>query len=316
MPGGFMRERVMVRYTSRVLCVGVALLTSACMVTTEQFQALQQDVRSLRGDLNAVTKDRAAGGGQPGGDVSRSLVARLEELAVETRMVQGQFEETNFRLSEVSQRLDETELKMARLLGESGRPGGGLPPGQAPLPPTAPSPAVPGGTPGARPERPLSPSGPAQSLPPRGPGGSLPQAPTVTTPEKPIQGSLPSPEEVYKKALSDYTKGNYDLAISGFKSYLNFFPKTSLVPNAQYWLAESYYSKGRDAFPLAIREFDKLIKEFPDSSRVPSAMLKKGYAYLELKEAAQGQAVLRELMAKFPNSREARLAQDSLERLR
>jgi tol-pal system protein YbgF len=269
------------------------------MVTTEQFQALQQDVRSLRGDLNAVTKDRAAGGGQPGGDVSRSLVARLEELAVETRMVQGQLEETNFRLSEVSQRLDETELKMARLLGESGRPGGGLPPGQAPLPPTVPSPAVPG-----------------QSLPPRGPGGSLPQAPTVTTPEKPIQGSLPSPEEVYKKALSDYTKGNYDLAISGFKSYLNFFPKTSLVPNAQYWLAESYYSKGRDSFPLAIREFDKLIKEFPDSSRVPSAMLKKGYAYLELKETAQGQAVLRELMAKFPNSREARLAQDSLERLR
>jgi len=289
----------MVRYTSRVLCVGVALLTSACMVTTEQFQALQQDVRSLRGDLNAVTKEGGAGGGQPGGDVSRSLVARLEELAVETRMVQGQLEETNFRLSEVSQRLDETELKLGRLLGESGRPGRGLPPGQAPLPPTGPSPAVPG-----------------QSLSPRGPGGSLPQAPTVTTPEKPIQGSLPSPEEVYKKALSDYTKGNYDLAISGFKSYLSFFPKTSLVPNAQYWLAESYYSKGRDAFPQAIREFDKLIKEFPDSSRVPSAMLKKGYAYLELKETAQGQAVLRELMAKFPNSREARLAQDSLERLR
>ena len=45
-------------------------------------------------------------------------------------------------------------------------------------------------------------------------------------------------------------------------------------------------------------------------------MLKQAYAYLELPgETAQGQRVLRELMAKFPRSREARLAQDRLERL-
>jgi tol-pal system protein YbgF len=111
---------------------------------------------------------------------------------------------------------------------------------------------------------------------------------------------MPSPEKVYRDGLSDYTKGNYDLAIQSFKTYLTFFPKTSLVPNAQYWLAES---------------FDKLVKDYPESPKVPSAMLKQGYAYLELGEPAQGQGVLRELVAKFPRSREARLAQDRMERL-
>ena len=128
-----------------------------------------------------------------------------------------------------------------------------------------------------------------------------------------MQGSLPSPEEVYTKALGDYTKGNYDLAISGFRSYVTFYPKTSLVPNAQYYLADSYYSKGRDHYTQAIREFDKLIKDYPDSAKVPGAMLKQGYAYLELGETAQGQRVLRELKTKFPKSREARLAEERVQ---
>lgn len=290
----------MVRYFVWLLFVGTALLSNACMVKTEEFQALQQDVRSLRGDVNAIAKRAGGDGG-----VSRStdLVARLEELAVETRMVQGQLEESNYRLSELSKRLDATEVKVARLSGEAGRPGGTPGTGQlpAPLPGVAPQAGQPGPSTG-------------QPLPPRGGTSALPQAPTATVPDKPVmQGSLPSPEEVYTKALNDYHKGNYDLAISGFKSYLTFYPKTSLVPNSQYWLGESYY--GQRKYREAIREFDKLIKEYPDSAKVPAAMLKQGNAYLELNEKAQGKRVLQELKAKFPNSGDARRAQDVLQGL-
>ncbi|MGH7405646.1 MAG: tol-pal system protein YbgF [Candidatus Methylomirabilales bacterium] len=283
----------MVRYFVWLLFVGTALLSNACMVKTEEFQALQQDVRSLRGDVNAMVK-RAGG---DGGSRSTDLVARMEELAVETRMVQGQLEEANYRLSELSKRLDATEVKVARLSGEAARSGTGQLP--APLPGVAPQAGA--GQPG-------------QPLPPRGGTSAMPQAPTATVPDKPVmQGSLPSPEEVYTKALNDYHKGNYDLAISGFKSYLTFYPKTSLVPNSQYWLGESYY--GQRKYREAIREFDKLIKEYPDSAKVPAAMLKQGNAYLELNEKAQGKRVLQELKAKFPNSGDARRAQDVLQGL-
>lgn len=291
----------MERYQTWSLLVGVLLLTSSCMVTAEQFQALQQDVRSLRGEVNALSKGRSVSGeglqelGADGGGIRQTdAIARLEELSVETRMIQGKLEENSFRLSELGQRLDETEMRVNRLLGEAaGPPGGpqGLSAGVSPPP-----------------------SGTGQPLPPRGGGVSSPQSPAVASPS-PTGGqeSLPSPEEVYRAGLSDYTKGNYDLAIRGFKNYLTFYPKTTLVPNAQYWLAESYYSQRK--FPEAIREFDKVVKDYPDSTKVPSAMLKQGYAYLELGETGQGQGVLRELVAKFPRSREARLAQDRLDRL-
>ncbi|MFQ5882552.1 MAG: tol-pal system protein YbgF [Candidatus Methylomirabilales bacterium] len=327
---------MMARHPTWPLLVGVALLSNACVVTAEQFQSLQQDVRGLRGELNTLAKNRVVSeerleqieaqlrGVEAGAPPSTNLVARLEELGVEIRMVQGKLEENSHRLSELNQRLDETEIKVARLLATEGRGSRETPPaGQPAIPSATPPPPAPGGgvpqspppEEAAQPDLPTSPPPvTGQPLPPPGGGPSPPQPPVVATPRPPVvQGSLPSPEEVYRTGLSDYTKGNYDLAISSFKTYLTFFPKTSLVPNAQYWLAESYYSKRE--YLQAIREFDKVVKEYPDSTKVPSAMLKQGYAYLELGETAQGRRALRGLIAKFPRSREARLAQDRLERL-
>lgn len=298
----------MLRYFRGSLLIGAALLSGACVVTQEEFRSLQQDVRGMRVEMNALAQKEGVSGGQEGGMPATDLVARLEELSVETRMIQGMLEENSHRLSELSQRLDQTEMKVARLRGEPVRPG--IPAGPSIVPP----PSVPGvapHTPSAPPG--TAPSGTGQPLPPSSQGVSPQQPPAGSPGGQVMQGSMPSPEKVYRDGLSDYTKGNYDLAIQSFKTYLTFFPKTSLVPNAQYWLAESYYSKRE--FLRAIREFDKLVKEYPDSSKVPSAMLKQGYAYLELGEPAQGQGILRELVAKFPRSREARLAQDRLERL-
>lgn len=307
---------IMTRYLRCPLLVGVALLSSACVVTQEEFRGLQHDVRSMRVELNSIKQ--GTGGehlGPEGVTSATDMVARLEEVSVEIRMMQGKLEESSHRLSELSQRLDQTELKVARLRGEPVRPGGTPMAGQPAVPSPVPPPPVPGGVPHPSPGVPAPPpSASGQPLPPSGDGPSSPQHSAAASPgQQVMQGSMPSPEKVYRDGLSDYTKGNYDLAIQSFRTYLTFFPKTSLVPNAQYWLAESYYSKRE--FLRAIREFDRLIKEYPSSSKVPSAMLKQGYAYLELGEPTQGQSVLRELVAKFPRSREARLAQDRLDRL-
>lgn len=303
----------MSRYLNCSLLVGVALLTSACVVTQEEFRSLQQDVRGMRVELNAIGKKEGVSDGEEWGTSATDMVARLEELSVETRMIQGKLEENSHLLSELSQRLDQTEMKVAGLRGEPVRPGGTTMAGQPSVPSSVSPPPVPGAAPHPSAGTP-PPSAPGQPLPPSGQGFPSPQQPSAASPGGQVmQGSVPSPEKVYRDGLSDYTKGNYDLAIQSFKTYLTFFPKTGLVPNAQYWLAESYYSKRE--FLRAIREFDKLVKDYPESPKVPSAMLKQGYAYLELGEPAQGQGVLRELVAKFPRSREARLAQDRMERL-
>ncbi len=116
------------------------------------------------------------------------------------------------------------------------------------------------------------------------------------------------PEELYKAALSDYTKGEYDLAITGFRTYLKSYPRTSLTPNAQYWLAECYFSQKN--YTQAIEEFDVVIREYADNPKVPSALFKQGEAYLQAGDTKQATTVLCELINKHGKTREARLARD------
>jgi tol-pal system protein YbgF len=146
-------------------------------------------------------------------------------------------------------------------------------------------------------------------LPAVDPHPTRPAVPTLPAPsaDRPPEALLP-PEDVYRNALSDYTNGKYDLAISGFRIYIQKYPKTSLVPNAQYWLGESYY--GQKNYAQAVEEFKVVIRDYPYSPKVPSALFKQGDAYLMMGETRRGIAALCELLTRHAGTREARLARE------
>ncbi|MCP2604519.1 tetratricopeptide repeat protein, partial [Candidatus Aminicenantes bacterium AC-708-M15] len=100
-----------------------------------------------------------------------------------------------------------------------------------------------------------------------------------------------SPQQIYNTAYSDYLKGNYQLAIEGFRQYIENFRESPLADNAQYWIGECYFSQGD--YYKAIEEFNKLILNFPQGDKVPAAFLKKGYSYFALGEKEKGIAVLK-----------------------
>jgi len=138
-------------------------------------------------------------------------------------------------------------------------------------------------------------------------------APPPGSPPRPAVTAA-TPAELYKNALNDYTEGKYDLAIEGFRSYITLYPKTSLLPNAYYWLGESFYK--RKNHDLAIKQFELFLKEYPKNPKVASAMLKQGYAYLEMGDASRGRTVLTRLVKRFPKSQEARSAKDRLSQVK
>src|SRR5215831_19538694 len=43
-------------------------------------------------------------------------------------------------------------------------------------------------------------------------------------------------EELFAAAYSDYSRGNYDLALSEFRQYGEVYPSSELADNAQYWV--------------------------------------------------------------------------------
>lgn len=134
----------------------------------------------------------------------------------------------------------------------------------------------------------------------------------AAAPQRPPTPSS-DPQDVYDGAYSDFLSGNYDLAILGFRQYLDGEPAGDLADNALYWIGECYYRQSK--FQQAIRLFDQVIDGFQTSDRIPSAMLKKGYAYLELGQRAQGILQLQDVQRAFPGTDESQLAGQRLQDL-
>jgi tol-pal system protein YbgF len=121
------------------------------------------------------------------------------------------------------------------------------------------------------------------------------------------------PQALYQTAYNDYLRGSYDMAILAFRQYLEAFPDTELADNATYWIGESYFSQGQ--YRQAIEEFDNIAANYSRSDKIASALLKKGYSYLELGDTPRGRAQLRNVIAEFPGTDEANLAQQRLEEI-
>lgn len=141
---------------------------------------------------------------------------------------------------------------------------------------------------------------------PAGPG-----APGDATPA--AAGTATDPETLYQTSYSDYLRGNYDLAMLGFKQYLEAFPETDLADNAIYWIGECFYRQQK--YVDAIAEYDRVLKQFPRSDKTASALLKKGFSLLEQGQRKEGIVQLQSVAKSFPSSDEANLAKQRLQSL-
>jgi tol-pal system protein YbgF len=114
------------------------------------------------------------------------------------------------------------------------------------------------------------------------------------------------PSSFYYAAYSDYIKENFDLAIEGFRQFIRNFPESGLADNSLYWIGECYYAKKK--YQDAINTFNDLLGKYKDGDKAPAAILKKGYALLEMGRQSEGIAILKELISRFPLSEESSLA--------
>jgi tol-pal system protein YbgF len=210
----------------------------------------------------------------------------LDELSNEIERLQAKLEDTNRRLSQLSQQIAETQGDLMRMRGGTSGPSAtGIPPGAPP----AVAPASPGsprvGEPAPNPRKP-------------------------SAPESVVRPAAAGPSELYDTAYADYTKARYALSIQGVQEYLEAYPNTDLSDNAQYWVGEAHYSQKK--YREAIADFDRLLKDWPKSDKASAALLKKGYALLELGQKAEAVVQLQYVIHEYPASEEARLARARL----
>jgi tol-pal system protein YbgF len=114
-----------------------------------------------------------------------------------------------------------------------------------------------------------------------------------------IFGKDDTAESIYSKARQMYLDGKFKSAINAFSEFLNRFPNHSLASNAQYWLAECYYSL--EEYETAIYQFDKVIINYPESEKFLDAKLKIAYCLEDMGEYEGALAQLQEIAKQYPN---------------
>ena len=123
-----------------------------------------------------------------------------------------------------------------------------------------------------------------------------------------------SPQKMYDSALSDYMSGNYDLAIIGFQEFIKAFPRSEQADDAQVSICNAYLNAHKDQ--EAVDACDVAIRTYPSSNSVPVAYYRKGLALSNLRNAAAAREAWETLIKNFPDSAEASLARQGLERLK
>lgn len=141
--------------------------------------------------------------------------------------------------------------------------------------------------------------------------------PTLGEYKAPIQtgGELsPLSEEgrsILAAAELDRSRGNIELARSGFQEFLNKFPQSEEADNATYWLGDLAYGDGE--FEQALGYFKQVIDGYSGGDRVASALYKGRACLLALDRSQEAWAMGGALLKDYPQSSEAALLREENE---
>ena len=123
-------------------------------------------------------------------------------------------------------------------------------------------------------------------------------------------GPAGNENDSYQAAYADFLREEYGLALTGFREFLRTFPESAMADDAQYYIGECLYNLGE--YEGAVEEYDAVILHFPDSQYRITALYKKALSFLNSNQTAQGVILLQQLIRRYPESNEARLARQRL----
>jgi tol-pal system protein YbgF len=251
-----------------------------------------------QGDGAAPMVPPRADSGFGGG--SGDLGQRVDVIETQIRALSGQMEQITNQLSQLQASLG----------------GGGGPAGQS---------VPPGAVPGAGQQGQLQLQPPAQTFTQQPAAGAQPAPPVQQTPEPrqpaPRLGAIqqapqgrgfapsgqpaaapanPNTRAVYETAYNHLLQRDFASAETGFTNFLRAYPSDPLAGNAQYWLGETYYVRGK--YRQAADSFLTGYRNYKNSDKAPASLLKLGMSLHQMGEKDAACATFSELSEKYPRA--------------
>jgi tol-pal system protein YbgF len=101
-----------------------------------------------------------------------------------------------------------------------------------------------------------------------------------------------------------------DDAIAAFQNFIKKYPDSTYQPNANYWLGQLNYNKGKK--DDAAYYFASVVKNYPKSPKAADAMFKVGVIMQDKGDTAKAKAVYQQVVTKYPGTEGAKQAQKRL----
>lgn len=125
----------------------------------------------------------------------------------------------------------------------------------------------------------------------------------------PIAGSDDS-DEAWDTARSQFNRGQLGTARIAFERFVQMYPEHDNAPLALYLMGDILEQEGR--LEEAVQGFLRVRELFPTSDRVPQALYRVGALYVLLGDNGQARQYLGRVIATYPDSGAAALAQEKL----
>ena len=147
---------------------------------------------------------------------------------------------------------------------------------------------------------------------------SATEQPSTGTTAPAAQGAAseadPAKEKLYYDASFDLIKQReFDKAQQAFSAFLRKYPQSQYAGNAQYWLGEVSLVQGD--LQAAGKAFALVSHTYPEHNKVPDSLYKLADVERRLGNADKARGILQQVVAQYPDSSAAQLAQQDLRKL-
>lgn len=260
-------------------------VTSRLNQLDNQIQTLSRYVyRGNDGGLAPVPETLGGGQADSSPVMAGAFEDRFAELEERMRYLTGEIEKSQFENRELKQKVESLEKQVADMTSKM--QSAPQPQNQQPFTDT---------------EQPVQNTSADQST------NSQPRQPNVVVdpnnPDAAAHGSgypLPVGDAAgaYEMAFSHIKEQQYDQASSAFTAFIKQYPNSDLIPNARYWLGESFYVRG--TFDKAAMAFAEAYQKDPEGNKAPDNLLKLGMSLGEMGKKQDACLSFSELRKQFP----------------
>ena len=112
-----------------------------------------------------------------------------------------------------------------------------------------------------------------------------------------------SPEKQYQFATSFLKVGDYSTAERAFREFVNANPEHDLAGNAQYWYAETF--RIRQLYTDAASAYLEGYQKYPKGEKAPINLLKLGVSMVQIGEKDQGCKMINGVEKQYPKANQS-----------